>query len=140
MVTIAPPLKSFTSKDLDRILEHTKERLPRYLFRGFHGSSGGHADLNTLDAITPLAFSSHAQQSVPEDISELDPNNVLEYSCKHLLSDHGFDTYVSSWSQSIFTAIAMGGTQFLAIVDTARLPDHNKILFMQIRTSRSSIQ
>ncbi|KAI1485385.1 hypothetical protein F5X96DRAFT_690882 [Biscogniauxia mediterranea] len=116
-------------------LEDTSHRtLPRFLFRGFHPSSGGGIDprLNSPDGIIPHAFLNlHPPTNFP-----LLPTNIYDIPDLHdvirkHLGDRHACTPFSSWAANFMTAKSYtangnsnGSDCYIAILDTDRLESH----------------
>lgn len=115
-----------TEQTFKENVEAAMNRLPRFLFRMYHATSGGYASLNTPTAITPLAFSVHNKAPHPSSFYKLKPSNIASIADMHMRGGSSKRTIFSSWSQSLSTVIGMGGhdpNRHLCIWDTAQLDD-----------------
>ncbi|KAK5127996.1 hypothetical protein LTR85_005113 [Meristemomyces frigidus] len=115
--------------ETERRIQKARERTPRYLFRCWNNAdfpSGGHEDLNTTAAITPLAFSSYGSGGDPS-IYHLSRKALGDMVASHL---HGENvaTQFSSWAASLQTAFTfdsgLPGNCYVSIIDTKRLPNN----------------
>lgn len=115
-----------------RVLREATRRTPRYLFRCWNNSdifpSGGHKDLNTVDAITPLAFKKGKGSS---SIYDLRRDTLAEMVAAHL-GGLGMETHLSSWAASLRVAMqfARGSPEdcYISVLDTKLLRNRNAVL------------
>lgn len=96
---------------------------PRFLFRHWDEYSGGNADLNTVDAITPLAF---LNDTAPQSFFDMPRSDIAQIATEHL---YGLKctTLFSSWSHSLPWVLrhARQNTSRISILDTKQLgPEH----------------
>lgn len=109
-------------------VEPMRREVPRFLFRYWSPSSGGGAKLNTVKAITPLAFLN--TQNLPS-FYQMPQSKIGQIAHMHLIGGFSNQTVFSSWSQSIRIAWGMGkhrSDSYISILDTHKLPDQNVIL------------
>ncbi|KXS95097.1 hypothetical protein AC578_9592 [Pseudocercospora eumusae] len=105
---------------------------PRYLFRGWHDSSGGYRGLNTVDAITPLAYFKDRRAGAAS-IYDLSRDQLRQMCFRHLKTDiaDDFKTELSSWASSLRVAINFSGGSpgsYISIIDTRALEQQNIIV------------
>lgn len=116
-----------TEQGLKIRVQTAMARLPRFLFRFYHSTSGGYEDLNTPTAITPLAFSHHNREPHPSScFYKLTPDRIAFVANMHMGGDTSQPTLFSSWSQSLLEVLAMahgGRGSHICILDTALLDD-----------------
>ena len=112
--------------DINIVAQHT----PRFLFWAWHAHSGGRVGLNTTSAITPLAF---YQNHGPATMHDL-PQDILSAMASGHFSGNRISTCFSSWSQSLAFVLSVAaylgkGEPYVSIIDTTKLPPHNKVLW-----------
>ncbi|KAG9513587.1 hypothetical protein KCV07_g8646, partial [Aureobasidium melanogenum] len=107
-------------------LQETTKHVPRYLFRMWHPKSGGNANLNTTERITPLAFLKGKGHKSVYDMSVKD---FVDNTTQHLHTKNNFVTEFSSWSASprfvFHYATSRRETACIAIIDTQGLQMDN---------------
>ncbi|KAK4546578.1 hypothetical protein LTR36_001795 [Oleoguttula mirabilis] len=90
-----------------RQIQEAIRRTPQYLFRSCTNDpaypSGGHTDLNTPSAITPMAFSRGGRGGSPS-VYELSPMVLGGMALSHLC-DARVETQFSSWAASLQTTL-----------------------------------
>lgn len=110
-------------------VDSMRGEIPRFLFRYWNNQSGGSAALNTIDAVTPLAF-----LKTPDlpSFRETPLDKLRRITELHLAAHSRVTTVYSSWSQSLSVVIAMAGTGIgnahISILDTQGLPERNVVL------------
>jgi hypothetical protein len=105
------------------------KKTPRFLFRSWKTRSGGPKDLNSEQQFCPAFF--HYPEIIDKpnyppsytDFFKI-PQTQLQLRAKlHLRGEKGFDTYYSSWTQSLIWAISLhqGDTNgvHISVLDTA---------------------
>lgn len=113
-------------------VDSMRGEIPRFLFRYWNNHSGGSAKLNTIDAVTPLAFL--RTQDLPS-FWETPLNKLRDITDLHLGGNCSVTTVYSSWSQSLSVVIAMAkkgiGNAHISVLDTQGLPERNVVLHTQ---------
>lgn len=107
-------------------IRKASQSVPRYLFRAWCSFSGGNAELNTVEQITPNAF---YKRTAPDSIFNIAPQ-MFDQSIAGHLGGGPTRSYFSSWSDSIafVMSVAVGTPNaHVAVVDTTRLPARNNI-------------
>ncbi|EME86938.1 uncharacterized protein MYCFIDRAFT_194851 [Pseudocercospora fijiensis CIRAD86] len=118
-----------------RHLLKAQKYTPRYLFRGWNNGyrpSGGHRGLNTVDAITPLAYLKDREAGT-SSIYNLSRDQLRTMCFRHLGSDRtaSFKTELSSWASSLRVAMLYSRGQpdsYISIIDTRALQEQNIIV------------
>ena len=148
MGRVAPKTIPSTKREIEAELpyhsmdEETRKKLqvvrsyvPRYLFRAWRNTlpyvSGGFLDLNSTDAIVPLAFRAGRGHSSVYDMKK---DELLEMVLKHLEYDKDFFTGFSSWTASLTCAMMFFGSDstdvYISIIDTKAMQHQNEIFFV----------
>ena len=91
-------------EELPAQLALLSQRAPRFLFRAWSSSSGGHDQLNTEDAITPLAFFRCMGSYSIDDTTRHELESIIQYHLGYRINGLT-KTIFSSWSQSLPFAI-----------------------------------
>lgn len=96
-----------TKEQVHTALTLASANIPRYLFRTWCNFSGGHADLNTAEKITPRAFFFN-KEDTPRSIFDVPHATLLQAIHNHLYStiSSSSHTYFSSWSDSLAFALS----------------------------------
>lgn len=105
-----------------------QNRLPRYLFRGFHAKSGSDYQandrLNNTKGITPHAF---LDGSTPTSMYNIP---CLRDMVVGHLNGHYIQTCFSSWSADLGTALRFSrgnSTSYIAVLDTRLMESHVQV-------------
>ncbi|KAL7624599.1 hypothetical protein AAE478_006166 [Parahypoxylon ruwenzoriense] len=105
-----------------QMLEESQRCLPRFLFRGFHSSSGGgDRRLNNNTGVTPHGF---LRERVPKTIRDIP--RMRDMIIGHL-GGLRIPSCFSSWAADLNVAIRYSRNSNIAIVDTNLLADRVKI-------------
>ncbi|KAL7623200.1 hypothetical protein AAE478_006881 [Parahypoxylon ruwenzoriense] len=109
-----------------KFLDKERQRLPRFLFRGFHPDSGGGFDgLNGPAGIVPHDFLDG------KDVVPFFSTPNLKYRVDCHMNQKEVGTCFSSWSPDLETALAytqyLDDGSYLAILDTSLLGRHVEI-------------
>lgn len=112
-----------------RRIQAAAKSTPRYLFRCWSNAdrpTGGHKDLNTTTAITPLAFSKYGNGGAPS-LYHLSPEVLVAMAASHLEGED-VNTQISSWTASLRVAFDFAQWNsspcYVSIIDTKRLPNN----------------
>lgn len=131
-----PPPKKPTTKDNLHVLtaeqrelynnvQEARKRVPRFLFRLWTRLSGGDPRLNTLHAITPLAFLDNEED--PECSYKIDKADIVSVAEQHVGGNRAMATFYSSWTQSLAPLITsmmifpFPDWAFLSVLDMTRM-------------------
>ncbi|KAI7158367.1 hypothetical protein KC349_g4890 [Hortaea werneckii] len=109
-----------------RSIQEALKRTPRYLFRHWNNDadrpSGGYEGLNTVDAITPLAYFRGQGSDSIYDLTREELTTMVEWH----LRGGAMLTELSSWTSSrafcLLLALQTGADAFISIIDTKLLP------------------
>lgn len=100
--------------DRDAYFQSAATQLPRWLFRGFNGMSGGGeiAGLNTKDAIVPRDFLTPSASPLPDSIENLTWDELLEHRRHHLGGSKrsAFSSWSANFESALWFALGRPGT------------------------------
>lgn len=127
-----------------QFLEDASEKVPRFLFRGFHQASGGRIEgVNAKGGFVPHAFLK--EPDLPRSIRSLDTADVVKLRHSHLcggylsgLADSRFSSWAANFESAVYFALGgyTGGEgwfwfgdmaeylpAYIAVIDTHTIPD-----------------
>ena len=113
-------------------LREAHRHTPRFLFGGWNNTpekpSGGFQDLNTPDAVTPLAYLNKDPSTVKSIFKQTEAaltDMVLTHLTVRALDDSKPPTQFSSWASTISIAFSFtrGRNPYIGVLDLNLLPD-----------------